>query len=383
MQRLKKLFEKSYSTSLMVNFDEEKRKISIEELCALARTYSCDCTLTLHHKVFNIKTLTTTLTLNNGEILTLTTKGRESKKALEALYILLKYLIKSKKKSLKKVLKKDLNTPLNPKKSSVKVFANVGDIVSAKIAKKEGACGIGLLRSEFLFTQKKPSINSQVQVYEEIFQLFDEVTVRTLDVGGDKSLPYLQIPPENNPFLGLRGVRLFRTHPQLFREQLHAIFLAAKGKKIKIMFPMVSSLEEFNNAKYFAQEVAKEHHLDISNILFGIMIEVPSVLFLLSSFNKVVDFYAIGTNDLTQYLFAIERSHPLLEANSLSEVIFSVIETILLKTTKPVSICGELASHSKATQRLIYLGLTEFSVNVKSIKALNKNIEDISFHKSV
>lgn len=259
----------------------------------------------------------------------------------------------------------------------IKVFANAADINTAKEAKKEGAEGIGLLRSEFLFKEVKPSLEQQQKAYKEIFELFDDITVRTLDVGGDKALPYIQIPAENNPFLGIRGVRLFQTHPELLEEQLHAIFLAAEDKPIKVMFPMVSSVEEFNQTKSFAQEVAKKYQLDISNILFGIMIEVPSVLFMLESFNAVVDFYSIGTNDLTQYLFAIERTHPLLKADALSPAVFSAIETILLKTTKPVSICGELAANKNAIPKLLNLGMETLSVSPKSIAQTKEEIRDV------
>ncbi|HEY9190411.1 MAG TPA: HPr family phosphocarrier protein, partial [Sulfurovum sp.] len=118
----------------------------------------------------------------------------------------------------------------------VHVYANVSDIASAETARAEGAEGIGLLRSEFLFTSDKPSFDTQQKAYRELFALFDDITVRTLDVGGDKALPYIQLPPENNPFLGVRGIRLFRTHPELLEEQLHAIFSAAGEKRIKIMF---------------------------------------------------------------------------------------------------------------------------------------------------
>ena len=264
------------------------------------------------------------------------------------------------------------DTALTHNGKQIKVLANVGDVQSAKVAKEEGAEGIGLLRTEFLFKSVKPSLEAQTNAYREIFDTFDDITVRTLDVGGDKALPYIDIPLENNPFLGLRGVRLFRTHPQILAEQLYAIFLASNSKKIKIMFPMVSNTEEFNHAKSFAQEVAQKHNIDISHIAFGIMIEVPSVLFQLEAFNEVVDFYSIGTNDLTQYLFAIERTHPLLKVDELSPVVFSALETIVNKATKPVSLCGELAANTDAIEKLIHLGLTTLSVSPKSVAQIKE-----------
>jgi phosphocarrier protein FPr len=259
----------------------------------------------------------------------------------------------------------------------IKVFANVGDIQSAKAAKEEGAEGIGLLRSEFLFKSVKPTLEEQTNAYTEIFDIFEDITVRTLDVGGDKALPYLYLPLEDNPFLGVRGVRLFRTHPEILEEQLHAIFIAAQGKKIKIMFPMVSTVEEFNKAKSFAQNVAQKHGIDIVHIDFGIMIEVPSVLFLIEAFNEVVDFYSIGTNDLTQYLFAVERTHPLLKVDELSPVVFSALESIVKQATKPVSICGELAANTDAIEKLVNLGLTTLSVSPKSIAQTKEHIRHV------
>ena len=259
----------------------------------------------------------------------------------------------------------------------IHVLANVSDPASAKSAKEEGAEGIGLLRSEFLFTSVKPSLETQQKAYREIFALFDDVTVRTLDVGGDKALPYIQIPLESNPFLGVRGIRLFRTHPELLEEQLYAIFSAAGDKPVKIMFPMVSTVEEFIETKSFAQDVAKKYALDISHLLFGIMIEVPSVLFLLEAFNQVVDFYSIGTNDLTQYLFATERTHPLLKADELSPVVFSAIKAVIEKATKPVSICGELAAHKNAIPTLVELGITALSVSPKSIAQTKETIRHV------
>lgn len=272
---------------------------------------------------------------------------------------------------------KRFESAVTQKGKHIKVFANVADINTAKTAKEEGAEGIGLLRSEFLFKAVKPSLEKQQKAYKEIFDLFDDITVRTLDVGGDKALPYIQISLENNPFLGVRGVRLFDTHPELLEEQLHAIFLAAENKSIKIMFPMVSTVEEFIKTKSFAQNVAKKYQIDISHIKFGIMIEVPSVLFLLESFNHVVDFYSIGTNDLTQYLFAIERTHPLLKVDELSPVVFSAIETILDKATKPVSICGELAANKDAIAKLLSLGIETLSVSPKGIAQTKEQIRNV------
>ena len=259
----------------------------------------------------------------------------------------------------------------------IQVLANVSDVDSAVLAKEEGAEGVGLLRTEFLFGHIKPTLKDQTDAYKSIFSLFSNVTVRTLDVGGDKALPYVQIPLEENPFLGVRGIRLFRTHPEILEEQLHAIFLAAKNRSVKIMFPMVSSVEEFTKAKSFAQNVALKHDLDISNILFGIMIEVPSVLFLIEAFNEVVDFYSVGTNDLTQYLFATERTHPLLKTDELSPVVFSALEMIIHKSTKPVSLCGELAASKKAIPKLIDLGIHTLSVTPKSISNVKDTIRNV------
>ena len=260
---------------------------------------------------------------------------------------------------------------------AVKVLANVTDANSAKSAKDEGAEGIGLLRTEFLFKEEKPSFEMQVNAYRKIFAEFDEITIRTLDVGGDKALPYIDLIQEENPFLGIRGVRLFNTHPEIIAEQLHAIFVAAENRSLKVMFPMVSSVEEFTAAKAFAEEVAKNHQVDISNLNFGIMIEVPSVLFLLEAFNEVVDFYSIGTNDLTQYLFAIERTHATLKTNDLSPAVFSAIALIVQKSKKPVSICGELAGNEKAIPALLEIGIETLSVSVKNISRTKEIIRHV------
>ena len=259
----------------------------------------------------------------------------------------------------------------------MKVLANVTDVASAKQAKEAGAEGVGLLRTEFLFKEEAPSFEAQKDAYTAIFSLFDDVTVRTLDVGGDKSLPYIDLPKENNPFLGIRGIRLFKTHPQVIETQLRAVFEAANGKEIKVMFPMVATVEEFAEAKTFAKEVAAKYDIDISNVHFGIMVEIPSVLFLMQAFNKVVDFYSIGTNDLNQYLFAIERTHPSLSLNPRSEVLFNTIEQVVKESNKPVSICGELAGDTEATTRLVNMGIETLSLSPKRIATLKETIRHV------
>ena len=267
-------------------------------------------------------------------------------------------------------------------KKEIHVLANVTDLASAKEAKESGASGIGLLRTEFLFIQTKPTLEEQIQAYREIFELFPNITIRTLDIGGDKSLPYINIPKEDNPFLGIRGIRFSLQEKELFYEQLLAIFKASmlvtqKAKIIKIMFPMVSNIHEFQEAKKIALSIAKAHQINLNNIQFGIMLEVPSVIFALKEFDELVDFYSIGTNDLTQYLFAIERTHPTLVADLASPMVMNALQQIAETTQKPISICGELAGLDEATKPLIDMGYDTLSVSSKLIPHLKERIRNV------
>lgn len=259
----------------------------------------------------------------------------------------------------------------------ITILANVADVESAEEAKANGAEGIGLLRTEFLFKEHAPTLEEQTEAYRLIFDLFDDITVRTLDVGGDKALPYIDLPKESNPFLGIRGVRLFKTHPQILETQLHAIFTATEGKKLKIMFPMVSTPDEFAEAKEFAQNVAQKYNHDITAVTFGMMVEVPAVLFTLEQFNPLVDFYSIGTNDLLQYLFAIERTHPTLQTDPRAEALFEALKTVFEKADKPVSICGELAADTQATRKLIALGADTLSVSPALVSTLKEAVRHV------
>ena len=313
------------------------------------------------------------LDANSGNLV-LNPTGNDLRKALNKQKDFKKYQQESYKKRFDSTKTKD--------GKNVKVLANISDYDSAKEAKEEGADGIGLLRTEFLFREERPSLEEQVNSYKEIFELFNILTVRTLDIGGDKSLPYIHIPRENNPFLGIRGIRFSLQEQVLFKEQILAIFKAFEllmpfAKNIKIMFPMISTVQEFNQAKEIALKIAKDHTINLSNIEFGIMIEVPSVLFAIEEFNEVVDFYSVGTNDLTQYLFAIERTHPTLVADATSPMLLSALKMIAQKADKPISICGELAGLEELTEQLIEMGYETLSVSAKLIPSLKEKIRHV------
>ncbi len=263
---------------------------------------------------------------------------------------------------------------------SIKILANITNLASAKEAKELGADGVGLLRTEFLFTQKQPTIEEQTKAYGEIFELFDEITVRTLDIGGDKSLPYIDIAKEDNPFLGIRGIRFSLQEQTLFKEQLLAIGLSSsntKNKKIKIMFPMVSTTEEFMEAKAIALETYQEKNISLDNIAFGIMLEVPSVIFALKKFDALVDFYSIGSNDLTQYLFAIERTHPTLNVDATSPMLMSALRQIKKSSKKSISICGEVAGLEEATKELLEMGYDTLSISATLIPTIKEIIRKL------
>ena len=322
------------------------------------------------NKNININALEVVLDANSGNLILQPTKKdvEKARKKQDQL-----------KKQQEQSYKKRFELTTTKQGKEIQVLANIADRESAKEAKEQGADGVGLLRTEFLFTKNKPSIEEQTKTYKNIFELFDEVTIRTLDIGGDKSLPYIEIPKEENPFLGIRGIRFSLQEQTLFKEQLLAIFkavgsISSNKKTIKIMFPMISTPQEFTEAKTIAQTLAKENNLTISNIQFGIMLEVPSVIFGLKEFNNLVDFYSIGSNDLTQYLFAIERTHPTLSVDPLSPLLLLALEQIRKNVEKPISICGELAGLEVATKKLIEMGYTKLSVSAKLIPNLKEYI---------
>jgi phosphoenolpyruvate-protein phosphotransferase len=271
----------------------------------------------------------------------------------------------------------------------VEVVANIGRASEAEQAVNAGGEGVGLLRTEFLFLERStpPSEEEQFDAYCEMVRALNglPLIIRTLDIGGDKPVPYLDMPAEDNPFLGVRGVRLCLARPELFRTQLRAIYRASEYGPIKIMFPMVSTLEDLEAAKTIAAEVRWDVGADLVDI--GMMIEVPSAVLMADKFAQEADFFSIGTNDLTQYTLAMDRLHPMLakQADGLHPAVLRMVDRTVQAATaagKWVGVCGGIAGDPKGAAILAGLGVTELSVAIPSIAAVKAQIRRLSFEGS-
>ena len=266
----------------------------------------------------------------------------------------------------------------------VDVTANAGSIADAAEALHMGADGIGLLRTEFLFLErtKAPTEDEQFSVYNAIADTMKvlPVIVRTLDIGGDKPVPYIQMKPELNPFLGERGIRLCLNRPELFREQLRAILRAAPSGNLRIMFPMVSDISELRQARSLIEELRRE--LNSPPVQIGIMIEVPSAALMADIFAPEIDFFSIGTNDLTQYTLAMDRGNSALASKhdglhpAVLRLIAHTIESAH-KHGKRADICGELGSDPVAIPILLGLGMDELSVSIPSIPTVKAQVRSL------
>jgi phosphocarrier protein FPr len=267
----------------------------------------------------------------------------------------------------------------------IEVVANIGAAVEAEQAVNAGAEGIGLLRTEFLFLNRShpPTEEEQFAAYTEMTQALNglPLIIRTLDIGGDKAVPYLDMPIEENPFLGVRGIRLCLQRPDLFKPQLKAIFRASQSGLVKIMFPMIATLEDLQAVKKIAEEVRLEVGADPVEI--GIMIEVPSAALMARELAKEVDFFSIGTNDLTQYTLAIDRGHPALakQADGLHPAVLRLIDQTVQAANsagKWVGVCGGIAGDPKGAAILTGLGVTELSVSIPSVAAVKAKLRSLS-----
>ncbi len=267
----------------------------------------------------------------------------------------------------------------------VEIVANIGGIADARRAVDAGAEGVGLLRTEFLFLDRgdAPTEDEQFAIYREIVQAMDgrPIIVRTLDIGGDKPLPYLDLPAEENPFLGERGIRLCLAHPELFRQQLRAILRAAAYGPLRIMFPMIADIAELRAARAIVDQIRAE--LSAPAVDVGIMVEVPSAALMADVLAPEVDFFSIGTNDLTQYTLAMDRTHPNLatKADGLHPAVLRLIERTVQgahAAGKWVGVCGELAADSQAVPILVGLGVDELSISVPAIPTVKAQIRALT-----
>mgnify|MGYP000227014683 CR=1 FL=1 len=266
----------------------------------------------------------------------------------------------------------------------VDVTANAGSVADAAEAMKMSADGIGLLRTEFLFLERAtaPSEEEQFNVYRTIAETMQNrpVILRTLDIGGDKPLPYIHLKPELNPFLGERGIRLCLNRPDLFREQLRAILRASQHGNLRIMFPMVSDVGEIRQARALIDELRQE--LGVPEIQFGIMVEVPSAALLADKLAPEIDFFSIGTNDLTQYTLAVDRGNAALASKhdglhpAVLRLIAHTIEAAH-KHGKRADLCGELGSDPAAVPILIGLGMDELSVSIPSVPTVKAQVRGL------
>ena len=277
----------------------------------------------------------------------------------------------------------------------VLLCANAGNIKDIRNALQYNVDGIGLFRSEFLYMENShfPTEEEQFLVYREAAKLCSrELTIRTLDIGGDKELPYYVFEKEENPFLGWRAIRISLELKDMFKTQLRAILRASAFGHVRIMFPMIISLEELRMAKAAAEECKKE--LKKENIPFdeaiqlGMMIETPASVMLAGKFAEEADFFSIGTNDLTQYMLAVDRGNKKIAGmyNSFHpSVLHSIKQVIGAGHDKQIKVgmCGEFASDERAVKLLLGLGLDEFSMSSAEIPNVKNIIRNTSYDEAV
>lgn len=271
--------------------------------------------------------------------------------------------------------------------TEIHLFANIADASEMENALEFGAMGSGLFRTEFLFLGRNdfPSEEEQFEFYKAVALKAKgkPVTVRTLDIGGDKQLPYFNFPEEQNPFLGYRAIRLCLDRKDIFIAQLKAILRASAFGKLNIMFPMIATVNEIQAAKSVLKEAMQE--LTDQGISFdmdvkiGIMIEIPSAAVIADLLAKEVDFFSIGTNDLTQYTLAVDRMNEKIKDlyDPFDPAVLRLIANVIEQGRKShieVGMCGELAGDPRATLLLLGMGLTEFSMSASSIPVVKSKI---------
>ncbi|MFV0287894.1 MAG: phosphoenolpyruvate--protein phosphotransferase [Mycoplasmatales bacterium] len=272
----------------------------------------------------------------------------------------------------------------------VELVANIGTPNDLEAVITNGAEGVGLYRTEFLYmdSNELPSEEVQYEAYKKVLKTMGEkpVVVRTLDIGGDKELPYLKFPEEMNPFLGYRAIRLCLDRDDIFRIQLRALLRASIYGNLKIMFPMIATLQEYRAAKAILKEekeklIAEGQEVN-TNIEVGIMVEIPSTAMMADTFAKEVDFFSIGTNDLIQYTMACDRMSDKISYlyQPYNPAILRMVKNVVdaaQKEGKWAGMCGEMASDPIATIILLGLGLHEFSMSASAVLASRMQISEL------
>ena len=274
----------------------------------------------------------------------------------------------------------------------VDVVANIGTIRDIEGAERNGAEGVGLYRTEFLFMDRDqlPTEEEQFIAYKDVVEAMNGnlVILRTMDIGGDKELPYLDLPKEMNPFLGWRAIRIALDRREILNAQLRAVLRASAYGKLAVMFPMIISVEEIRELKSVIEELKvelrNEGKVFDENIQIGVMVETPSAAVNAKFLAKEVDFFSIGTNDLTQYTLAVDRGNELISHlyNPMSPSVLSLIKQVIDASHaegKWTGMCGELAGDEHATVLLLGMGLDEFSMSAISVPRIKKLIRNVNY----
>ena len=274
--------------------------------------------------------------------------------------------------------------------AALEICANIGTPQEAQQAMKYGADGVGLFRSEFLFMDRDalPTEDEQFEAYRMAAQTMTgkPLIIRTLDVGGDKKLPTLELPQEDNPFLGFRAIRMTLSHPEIFRPQLRAILRAAAYGDVRVMFPMIGSMDQLREAKALLREqeqTLQAEGVPTGPVKVGMMVEIPAAAVLAEEFAKEVDFFSIGTNDLTQYTLAVERGNAAvahLYAPEHPAVLRLIAMTAQAAAERhiPCGMCGEAAGDPKLAPAFVGMGVNELSMSPRRVPAVRKLLSGLT-----
>lgn len=296
------------------------------------------------------------------------------------------------KKELLQKLKGKENITLDGTK--INIYANIGGVDNIGAVLLNDAGGIGLFRSEFLYLENSdyPTEEQQFQAYKKVLESMagKKVIIRTLDIGADKQVDYFHLEKEDNPALGYRAIRICLTRPEIFKTQLRALYRASVFGNLGIMFPMITSVKELERIKEICEEVKNELHAEdveySENTEIGIMIETPAAAIISDRLAPMVDFFSVGTNDLTQYTLACDRQNPRLEefCDTHHEAILRLIRMSAENAHKNgawIGICGELAGDTTLTEEFLRMGIDELSVSPAFVLKVRDTVRNIDLRK--